>query len=316
MSEVNKREYNRNYGFWNEAEQAALSSSKVAIAGVGGDGFQLGYKLAMNGVLNFSIADPEEFEVENSNRVFGATSSNNGRNKAEVFRDMVMDIRPNATIDLYSDGVTANNVEEFMHGADLLIDGSELRYLHIGTMLARTARKNITPNLFVMNIGFSGQATSFHPTRGKTFEDIMGIPKGAPLDEVAEMEVDFSRVLPYIPNYGDINTLNAVNEGASLPSISQGVDIASAIGSSEAFFHLVSSAGNKRRQPTWAPKFRYMDAYNGESGIKRNARLSHKLGLATLVARSVMGMNPKASYGIEDRQRRAYELIENLAQEL
>jgi len=312
VSEINKREYNRNYGFWNEAEQEALSTSKVAIAGVGGDGFQLGYKLAMNGVLNFSIADPEAFEVENSNRVFGATSSNDGRNKAEVFRDMVMDIRPNATVDIYNDGVTSDNVEEFMHGADLLIDESELRYLHIGTMLARTARKNMTPDLFVMNIGFSGQATSFHPTRGKTFEDIMGIPKDAPLDEVAQMEVDFSRVLPYIPNYGDISTLIAVQEGASLPSISQGVDIASAIGSSEAFLHLVDKAGNKRRQPTWAPKFRYMDAYNGESGIKRNARLSHKLGLTTLIARSLIGINPKASYRDEERQRRTDDLAKEL----
>jgi len=316
MSEVNKREYNRNYGFWNEAEQEALSDSRVAIAGVGGDGFQLGYKLAMNGVLNFSIADPEAFEVENSNRVFGATSSNDGRNKAEVFRDMVMDIRPNATVDIYKDGVTADNVEEFMHGADLLIDESELRYLHIGTMLARTARKNMTPDLFVMNIGFSGQATSFHPSRGKTFEDIMGIPKDAPLDEVAEMEVDFSRVLPYIPNYGDISTLIAVQEGASLPSISQGVDIASAIGSSEAFLHLAAKAGNKRRQPTWAPKFRYMDAYNGESGVKRNARLSHKIGLTALIGRSLLNLNPKASYREAERQRRTDDLAQEIANEL
>jgi molybdopterin/thiamine biosynthesis adenylyltransferase len=305
MASPHEKEYSRNYGFWNEAEQQALIDSRVALAGVGGDGFQLGYKLAMNGVLNFSVADPEEFEVENSNRVFGATASNNGRNKAEVFRDMIMDIRPEAKVDIYKDGVTEDNVEEFMHGADLLIDESELRYMHIGTMLARTARKNMIPNLFVMNVGFSGQATSFHPTRGKTYESVMGIPANATLDEIAEMEVDFSRVLPYIPNYADVSSLVAVQEGASLPSISQGVDIASAIGSSEAFLHLVAKADNKRRQPTWAPKFRYMDAYNGKSGIKRNARLSYTLGVASMVSRSALGLNPKASYRTEDRERRA-----------
>jgi len=304
MANPSDKEYSRNYGFWNEAEQEALLTSKVALGGVGGDGFQMGIKLAMNGVLNFSVADPEVFEVENSNRVFGATSTNNGRNKAEVFRDMIMDIRPEATVDIFTDGVTEDNVEEFMHGADLLIDETELRYMHIGTMLARTARNNMIPNLFVMNVGFSGQATSFHPSRGKTFEGMMGIPKNAPLDEIAEMDVDFSRVLPYIPNYVDVSSLVAVQEGASLPSISQGVDVASAIGSTEAFLHLVGKAGNKRIQPTWAPKFRYMDAYNGKSGIKRNAQLSYTLGVATMAARSAMGLNPKASYRQADRQNR------------
>lgn len=300
--------YSRNYGFWNEAEQQCLSNAKVAIAGVGGDGFQLGYKLAMMGVRNFSIADPESFEEENSNRVFGATKSAEGRNKAEVFREMVCDIRPDASIDIYTDGVTKDNVEDFMNNADLVLDESELRYLQIGTMIARTARKKMIPNLFVMNIGFAGVATSFHPQRGKTFEDIMGIPRNAPLNEVADMEVDFSRCLPYVPNYGDICTLLSVREGAPLPSISQGVDVASAIGTTEAFLHITAGAGNRRRQPTWAPKFRYMDSYNGESGVVRTPRLSHYLGLVTLIGRSKFGLNPRASYRKEERVLRSNRL--------
>jgi len=312
MTSVNAREYRREYGFGNEPEKQAVIDSRIALGGVGGDGFQMGLKLAMMGVGKFSVADPEVFESENSNRVLGATTSNYGRNKAEVFRDMVMDIRPEAKVDIYTDGVTADNVEEFMHGADLLIDETELRYLHLGTMLARQARKNMIPNLFVMNVGFSGQATSFHPTRGKTFENVMGIPKHATLDEIAQMEVDFSRVLPYVPNYVDLSSLVAVQEGAPLPSITQGVDIASAIGSSEAFLHLVSKVGNKRRQPTWAPNFRYMDAYNGKSGIKRHARFSHALGLVSMASRTGMGLNPKASYSKEDRQRREDMLAEEL----
>ena len=296
--------YKRNYGFWNEAEQKCLSESRVAIAGVGGDGFQLGYKLAMMGVKNFSIADPEVFERENSNRVFGATSSNNGRNKAEVFSDMVHDIRPDASIDIYKDGVTEDNVEDFMRNADLVLDESELRYLKIGTMIARVARKNLIPDLFVMNIGFSGVATSFHPNNGKTFEDIMGIPKNAPLDEVADMEVDLSRCLPYIPNYGDIDTLIAAQDGAPLPSISQGVDVASALGTTEAFLHLTSNVGNHRKQPTWAPSFRYMDSYNGESGVIRTPRISHYLGQIALIGPTKIGINPRASYRKQERELR------------
>lgn len=304
MSDYKSKAFNRNYGFWNEAEQRCLLGSKVAIAGVGGDGFQLGYKLAMMGVSNFSIADPETFEEENSNRVFGAKTSTYGRNKAEVFRDMVLDVRPDALVEVYTEGVTEDNIESFMDEATLVLDESELTHLEIGTMIARTARQKNIPVLLVMNIGFSAIATSFHPEHGKTFEDIMGIPKDAPLDEIAKMKVDFSRCLPYIPNYSDVSALQAVQDGASLPSISQGVDIASAIGSTEAFLHLTASADNHRKQPVWAPQFRYMDSYSGKSGVIRIPRLAHYFGLAVMFCRLRLGMNPLVSYGEKERKLR------------
>lgn len=296
--------HSRDYGFISNDELRVISEKKVAIAGVGGDGFQLGYNLAMAGVSNFSIADPENFELENSNRVIGATSSNIGRNKAEVFRDMVMDMRPNAKVDIYKDGVNKDNIEEFMYGSNLVLDETELTHLELGTMVAREARKNKIPDLFVMNLGFAALASSFHPEHGKTFEDIMGIPKGMPLDEVKDLTVDFSRCLPYLPNYGDINTLYAVQQGASLPSIIQGVDIAAAIGSTEVFLHLTSEVNNHRRSPVWAPKFRYMDAYNGEAGIIRNPRFSYYARLLTVLGRCGLGLNPVASYTDADRKNR------------
>lgn len=297
-------EHARDYGFIREDELKAFCDKKVAIAGVGGDGFQLGLNLAMAGISNFSIADPENFELENSNRVIGATSSNIGRNKAEVFRDMVMDMRPDARIEIYKEGINESNIEEFMHGSHLVLDETELTHLELGTMVAREARKNRIPDLFVMNLGFAALASSFHPVHGKTFEDIMGIPQGAPLDEVRDMKVDYSRCLPYLPKYGDISTLKAVEEGASLPSIIQGVNVAAAIGSTEAFLHLTSEINNKRRSPVWAPKFRYMDAYSNESGIIRNPRLSHYAGLLTVLGRCGLGLNPKASYREKERKDR------------
>jgi len=305
MALSNPEAYHRNYGFWNEPTQEGLSNKKVLIGGVGGDGFQLGVKLAMMGVERFGAADPEVFEIENSNRVFGATTANNGRYKAEVFKETIQAIRPNAKVDIYLDGVTEDNVEEMMHDADLSLDETELTYLNVGTMFAREARKREIPNLLVMNIGFASIATSFDPHSKYTFEKMMGIPKDMPLDEVADMSVDFSRVLPYVPNYADLSTLFAVQEGASLPSISPGVDIASALGSTEAFLHLTAGINKRARQPTWSPKFRYMDAYNGKSGTINFPRVSHYLGLAAMASRSQMGLNPRASYRQAERDARS-----------
>lgn len=304
MRNIYSPELARNYGFWSEDEQQAILDSHVAIAGVGGDGHQLGLKLAQMGVQSFSVADPEVFEPENTNRVPGATQSTYGINKAEVFKAKVLDINPEANVRVFTDGVQEDNLEDFMNGATLSFDESELTMPEIGTMVAREARKLHIPNILVMNVGFAAIATSFHPEGLKTFESLMGIPKDMPLDEVQDVEVDLSRCLPYLPKYGDVSSLVAAQNGAPLPSIAPGVDAAAALGSSQAFKHMVSGVGNRRGNPVWAPKFAYMDAYDIRAGVVRFPRLSHYRHLAPMVMRSMVGINPKASYGDEDRQRR------------
>ncbi len=312
MQTINSPEFSRNYGFVNEAEQAAIMGARVAIAGVGGDGFQLGLKLARKGVQTFDIADPEVFEPENSNRVPGATTSTYGRSKAEVFLEQVHDINPSAKVRIFKDGVTEDNVEEFMSRATLVLDESELTYLHIGTSIARTARKLNIPDMMVMNIGFAAQVTSFHPRSKHTFERFMGIPRGMPLDEVKDLDVKLDRCLPYLPKYGDIGTLKAVQEGASLPSIAEGVDVASALGSSQAFLHMTQQINNRREQPLWAPRIGYVDVYNFKSGTARFPRLSHYRHLGHAAARHYLHLNPEASYTEIDRNRRlaAYKAVQ------
>lgn len=308
MEKINDIAYSRNYGFWNEAEQKLICDSKISIAGVGGDGFQLGLNLVRMGVQSLNIADPEVFERENSNRVPGAIVRNYGRSKVEVFDEMAREINPDINIQSFKDGVTEDNVEDFVRGSNLLIDETELRYLHIGTMLARTARKFMMPNMTVMNIGFAGITTSFDGTPEKnnkiTFEKLMGISENEPLDEIKGRQIDMSCCLPYIPNYGDMSVLQAINDGAPLPSIVQGVDAAASLGATEAFLHLTSQAHNHRRSPTWAPKFRYIDSYNCEAGVIEIPKIGHYIGLASAIGRSALNLNPHASYTKEDREKR------------
>ncbi|MCP4964682.1 MAG: hypothetical protein GY926_06985, partial [bacterium] len=75
----------RNYGFWSAAEQQALLSANVAVAGIGGDGYLLGLSLIRMGVGTLRVADPEVFELENVNRVPGAIHPNMGRPKVDCF---------------------------------------------------------------------------------------------------------------------------------------------------------------------------------------------------------------------------------------
>jgi len=304
MNEEAAKRY-RNYGFWNEAEQEAIDHAHVAIAGVGGDGFQLGLKLAQMGVRSFSIADPEVFEPENTNRVPGAVESTYGHNKAEVFRDRVMDIAPESNVAVFTEGVQEHSVEDFMHDATLVLDESELTHMQIGTMVARQAVAQGIPDMLVMNVGFAAQVTSFHPESKYTFERFMGIPQGAPLDEIKDMEVDFARCIPYLPPYLDLQTFKEVMEGAPLPSIAPGVDIASAIGSSQAFLHMTQGANNHRPDPVWAPRIAYMDALTHQSHVTRYPRASHYRYLAQAVLKNTLGLYPRAAYTAEQREARA-----------
>ena len=302
-------EFSRNYGFWSEAEQQALLDSRVAIAGVGGDGFQLGLKLARMGVQRFSIADPEVFEPENVNRVEGAVTSTFGRKKAEVFVDRVRDINPDAEVSVFLSGVTPENVEDFMQGASLVLDESELTKPEIGSLIARQARAQGIPDLLVMNIGFAAQITSFAPDSAWTFERFMGYRSDAPLDEIAAGGVEFSRCLPYVPAYSDLRSLLAVqgeggHEPASLPSISNGVDLASSIGSTQAFLHLTAGVANRRRPPVWAPRVVVADAYTLRVHRLRAGKASHVRHLLVAAARQKLGLNPLGSYTLADIARR------------
>lgn len=290
-------EFTRNLGFLRRSEQQLLRGSTIAIAGAGGDGFDLAVALVMMaGPKEVRIADPETFVPENSNRVAWANSDTYGRLKVDALREVVVKIRPETRVVSYSEGVTVDNADQFVAGADLVLDESELRYLHVGTALARAARKYGVPNLLVMNIGFGAIATSFAPHSRYTFERMMGLPADITLDEAAARETDLSRCVPYVPRYGDLGTFQATLAGAPLPSVVQGVKAAVSLGATEALLHLARADGNRRRSPVFAPRWAYSDPMTLVSGRIRHARVSHWLGAAVLASRSFLGWNPQTSY--------------------
>ncbi|NQX16064.1 ThiF family adenylyltransferase [Rathayibacter sp. VKM Ac-2857] len=306
-TDVTAARYARNLGFWSEAEQEALCSSRIALAGVGGDGFQLGLKLAQMGVRSFAVADPEVFEPENANRVPGATLAAVGRNKAEVFRESVLALDADATVDVFPAGVLPETALDFARGADLVVDETEVTTPEVGVLLARTARALDLPVLWVMNVGWAAQATSFHPRSRRTVERLLGLTEDMPLEEVARHPATLGRTLPVIPAYTDLRVLRAVTSAAPapLPSIAPGVDAASALGSAQAFLHLTATVGNRRPRPTWAPAFAHIDVYGRTAGTVRRPRLSAALTLARAATRDALALNPRVEYSDEDRERRS-----------
>jgi molybdopterin/thiamine biosynthesis adenylyltransferase len=115
--------FSRNIGWVTETEQQTLRAKRVAIAGMGGVGGVHLLTLARLGVGRFTVADFDTFDIANFNRQAGATISSIGAPKAEVLGAMLKDINPEADLRIFAAGVDAENVESFLEGADLYVDG-------------------------------------------------------------------------------------------------------------------------------------------------------------------------------------------------
>lgn len=304
MRTLRSPELHRNMGFWNDATQQAILDTTVAIGGAGGAGYMVGLELARIGVQGFDIADPETFEEANGNRVFGVRTDTIGLNKAEVFRSDILAINPEADVRVYNDGITRDNVIEFMSRADLVLDATELNMPDLGTMVCRESRRRGIPVLNVEYVGHGAQVTSFDPHSSFTFERMMGLDETASLDDIAQRTIDSSRFLAYIPRYGDLTTLMAIQQGAPLPSNMIGAGTAAQLGVAEAVKHIRRRVGERHAKPTFAPWVRWYDPYSNTSGRTRFPRVSYYRHLAAAVALNKLGRHEPAAYSNEARARR------------
>ncbi len=115
--------FSRNIGWITESEQQLLRTKKIAIAGLGGVGGVHLTTLTRLGVGKFNISDLDVFELANFNRQAGASVSHLNRAKVEVMTEMARDINPELQLSTFPEGVNQDNVDAFLEGVDLYVDG-------------------------------------------------------------------------------------------------------------------------------------------------------------------------------------------------
>ena len=91
--------FSRNVGWLIPDEQELLRTKRVAIAGLGGVGGSHLLTLIRLGISRFHISDLDVFEEANFNRQAGAMMSTLDQPKAEVLKQMALDIKENLLID-------------------------------------------------------------------------------------------------------------------------------------------------------------------------------------------------------------------------
>ena len=90
-----------------------LRGASVAVFGIGGVGGYVVEALARSGVGRLHLIDHDTVSVSNLNRQIIATVSTIGRYKADVARERVLDINPEAKVSVYRTFFLPDKAEEF-----------------------------------------------------------------------------------------------------------------------------------------------------------------------------------------------------------
>lgn len=165
--------FSRNIGWVTEPEQLRLRSARVAIAGMGGVGGEHLLTLARLGVGRFRIADYDRFDIANMNRQAGAGVSTVGQPKAEVMARLAHDINPEAEIDVWTRPVDGANVEAFLAGVDVYVDGLDFFAFDARQRTFAACRRLGIPAVTAAPLGMGTALLTFVPD-GMSFDDYFG----------------------------------------------------------------------------------------------------------------------------------------------
>jgi len=280
--------FGRNLGWVTPAEQQILRGKRVGIAGLGGVGGVHLLTLARLGVGKAHLADFDAFDLSNFNRQTGATLSSLGHPKIEVLARMARDINPDIELRLFNEGVSASNLDAFLAGVDVFVDGLDFFAFDARERTFAACHAAGIPAITAAPLGMGVALLNFVP-EGMSFEDYFrldGVPE-------SEKRVRFLLGLSpamlqrsYLadPSYVDL----AQNRG---PSTAMACQLCAGVAATEALKFLL-----KRGRIDAAPVGMQFDAYLGR--LKRtwrpwgNRNLLQRIAIA-IARRQLAAMGPR-----------------------
>ena len=162
--------FSRNIGWVTRAEQDKLKASRIAIAGMGGVGGAHLRSLCRLGLTRFHISDFDDFAIHNMNRQAGAFVSSLGKDKMATMAAMARDINPDVELTEFPQGVTEENVDRFLDGVDVYVDGLDFFALPARRMVFAKCREKRIPVLTAAPLGMGVALLYFSPI-GMSAED-------------------------------------------------------------------------------------------------------------------------------------------------
>ena len=137
-----------------------LSESRVAVFGVGGVGGFVCEALARSGVGKLTLIDGDTVAKSNINRQIIALQSTVGKHKAEVMKERILDINPNAEVEALNIFLKAETVSTIdFNQFDYIVDAVD--DIKAKVLLAKLADENKIPIIAAMGAGNKTDPTKF-----------------------------------------------------------------------------------------------------------------------------------------------------------
>jgi molybdopterin/thiamine biosynthesis adenylyltransferase len=175
--------FSRNIGWVTDWEQQILRSKRIAISGMGGVGGVHLLTLARMGFQNFNIADFDTFELANFNRQLGAFVSTLGQPKTDTLTKIAKDINPGIQITAFNNGITEENIDDFLKDADLYVDGLDFYVLDIRRKIFNRCHELKIPAITAAPLGMGVSYLAFDP-HGMSFQEYFGFTNDPDLNQL------------------------------------------------------------------------------------------------------------------------------------
>lgn len=139
-----------------------LHNAKVAIFGIGGVGSFVVEGLVRAGIKDFILVDKDTVDLTNLNRQIIATMKTIGKPKVEVAKERILEINPNANVEIYQEFFMPDSKEILHKNISYVIDSIDTVTAKIELVL-RANKLNI-PIISSMGTGNKLDPTQFEIT--------------------------------------------------------------------------------------------------------------------------------------------------------
>ena len=139
-----------------------LQNSKVAVFGIGGVGSFVVEGLVRAGIGNFILVDDDKVCLTNLNRQIIATRKTVGKPKVEVARDRILEINPNANVEIFQEFFMPNSRKILDETVSYVVDSIDTVTAKI-ELVVRAEKLNI-PIISSMGTGNKLDPTKFEVT--------------------------------------------------------------------------------------------------------------------------------------------------------
>lgn len=135
-----------------------LQKAKVAVFGIGGVGSFVVEGLVRAGIGNFILVDDDKICLTNLNRQLISTRKTIGRPKVEVAKERILEINPNAKVEIYQEFFMPDSKEILDDSVDYVVDA-------VDTVTAKIELVIRANTLNIPIISSMGTGNKLDPTR-------------------------------------------------------------------------------------------------------------------------------------------------------